>query len=297
MTLPVLRQLRDLVAQGAVIVGNKPMDSPSLADDEKELQPSSPTSYGAKRSQRRTVSFAEFGKGRVYSGMSANEVLTRSELPRDFEYTKPETDTTLMFLHRKLADGDIYFVDNRKDRAESVNATFRVDGKTPELWDAATGASQPLSYRIAGGRTTIPLHLDPYGSVFVVFRKAATATSQEIPEEVETPITDADETLNRDWRANFAGYLHHPRLVTFDRLESWSDNSDVNVKYFSGTATYSKTIEIPASAFRPGAHLWLDLGDVKELAEVMVNGHDLGILWKTPYKVDVTSGLRPGAIS
>ncbi|MGA7339873.1 MAG: glycosyl hydrolase [Terracidiphilus sp.] len=292
MTLPVLLKLKDLVTQGAVIAGRKPIDSPSLSDDEKQLRLVADQLWGKGAAQNRFV--RRVGKGRVYSGMSANEVLTDLNLPRDFEYTKPETDTTLMFLHRKLADGDIYFVNNRNDRDESVSATFRVDGKTPELWDAATGASQPLSYRIAGGRTTIPLHLDSYGSVFVMFRKAATATSQEIPEEVETPITDADETLNRDWRANFAGYLHHPRLVTFDRLESWSDNSDVNVKYYSGTATYLKTIEIPASAFRPGVHLWLNLGDVKELAKVIVNGHDLGILWKAPYKVDLTSGLRPG---
>ena len=68
---------------------------------------------------------------------------------RDFEYTKPEPDATLMFLHRKLNDGDLYFVDNRENRAEDVEATFRVDGKAPELWDAATGTTEPASYRIA----------------------------------------------------------------------------------------------------------------------------------------------------
>ena len=86
-----------------------------------------------------------------------------------------------MFLHRKLADGDIYFVDNREDRAENVDATFRVDGKAPELWDAATGETQPASYRIADGRTTVPLHLDPYGTTFVVFRKPATQERLELP--------------------------------------------------------------------------------------------------------------------
>ena len=69
-----------------------------------------------------------------------------------------------MFVHRKLADGDVYFVDNRNDRAEDVNAIFRVDGKAPELWDAASGETQPASYSIANGRTTVPLHLEPYGT-------------------------------------------------------------------------------------------------------------------------------------
>ena len=58
-----------------------------------------------------------------------------------------------------------------------VDATFRVTGKEPELWYAETGTSEPASYSIADGRTTVPLHLEPWGTVFVVFRKAAKATS------------------------------------------------------------------------------------------------------------------------
>jgi hypothetical protein len=86
------------------------------------------------------------GKGKVYSGMSANDVLAALGVARDWAYTKPEADTTLMFVHRKLDDGDIYFVDNRQDRAENVDTTFRVEGKAPELWDPATGTTQPVSY-------------------------------------------------------------------------------------------------------------------------------------------------------
>ena len=93
-----------------------------------------------------------------------------------------------MFLHRKLDDGDLYFVDNREDRAEDVNATFRVDGKAPEFWDAATGQTKPASYRIAQGRTNVPLHLDPYGTTFVVFRDPATAASLDLPEPAETVV-------------------------------------------------------------------------------------------------------------
>ena len=89
----------------------------------------------------------------------------------DFDYTKPESDTRILFVHRKLADGDLYFVDNRNDRDETVDASFRVTGKAPELWHAETGNSEPASYKIADGRTTVPLHLEPWGTVFVVFRK------------------------------------------------------------------------------------------------------------------------------
>jgi alpha-L-rhamnosidase/Glycosyl hydrolases family 2, sugar binding domain len=298
MTLPVLKQLESLVKQGAVVVGNRPVDSPSLADDEKQFQQIADLLWGKTSSphgERRV------GKGRVYAAASANDVLTALNVPRDFEYTKPEPDTNLMFLHRKLADGDLYFVDNRTDRAEDVGATFRVSGKVPELWDAAAGTRQPASYRIAAGRTTVPLHLDPYGTTFVVFRDPAPATNSvlKLPTPRETTIDGLDHALNFDWHVTFQPNRGAPdHEVGFHRLFSWSsspEDAESGLRYFSGTATYTKTIEVPAEVLVPGARFWLDLGDVENLAEVIVNGKDLGILWKTPFKVDVTSALRPGS--
>jgi hypothetical protein len=293
MTLPVLKQLRDLVTQGAVIVGNKPMDSPSLADDENQFHAIADRLWGVRAPQAGTV--RKVGKGRVYTGMTANEVLKALDLDEDFSYTKPEADTQLMFVHRKLDEGDLYFVDNRNDRAESVDATFRVSGKRPELWDAATGVSKPVSYQSSAGRTTVPLKLDPYGSVFVVFRAVATADSLALPEAKETEVAALNDALNKDWNVSFQPGRGAPETVTFDQLTSWSDNSIDGVKYFSGTATYSKTFEVPADAFTEGAHYWLDLGVVKDLAEVAVNGKYIGILWKTPFKADITSALKPGS--
>jgi len=85
-----------------------------------------------------------------------------------------------------------------------------------------------------------------------------------------------------------------PESADFDSLASWSESAIDGIKYFSGTATYTKTIDIPAVALTPGAHYLLDLGDVRDLAEVAVNGNYLGILWKTPYKADITAALKPG---
>jgi alpha-L-rhamnosidase len=297
MTLPVLNRIHDLVAQGAVLVGARPTDSPSLADDEHEFQRVADQLWG--RQPLTGHPMRKVGKGRVYAGMGADDVLSGLNVAHDWEYTKPESDTTLMFVHRKLDDGDAYFVDNREDRAENIDATFRVEGKAPELWDPATGERQPVSYRIVDGRTTVPLHLDPYGTVFVVFRAPATRTALELPEPRETVISGLDEALNGDWSVEFQQGIGVPESVGFDHLVSWTElplpASDDGVKYFSGTATYSKSVEVPANDLKSGAHIWLDLGDVRELADVKVNGTDLGILWKTPFKVDVTSALKPGA--
>ncbi len=293
MTLPVLEQLLALVRQGAVIVGNKPVDSPSLSDDENAFHAAADKLWGKGEAAAGTVRKA--GKGQVYFGMTANAVLKALNESEDFAYTKPEPDTELMFVHRKLDDGDLYFVDSRNDRPENVEATFRVEGKTPELWDAATGASKPVSYRMADGRTTIPLSLDPYGTAFVVFRSKAAAASLALPEPAETEVAGLDEQLNRDWHVSFQPGRGAPEMVAFDRLGSWSDSAIDGVKYFSGTATYTKNIDVPESALVPGAHQWLDLGDVENVAEVAVNGKYLGILWKRPFKVDVTGALQAGS--
>jgi len=294
MTLPVLRQIRSLVAQGAVLVGSRPTDSPSLADDEKEFQRVADQLWGrgpvAEKQGRRV------GKGKVYAGATANDVFSRLGVARDWENSDLQGDTKLMFLHRKLGDGDVYFVDSRMGRATYVDVTLRVDGKAPELWDPATGETQPVSYRIADGRTTVPLHLDPYGSVFVVFRKPAAQSTLQLPAVRETVIDGLDEALNRDWNVSFQPGRGVAREAGFSGLMSWGTLplATEGKRYFSGTATYSKTIEIPTDDLTKGAHIWLDLGDVRELAAVKVNGVELGILWKTPYKVDVTDAIKPG---
>ena len=292
MTLAVLRRLSELVAQGAVLVGNEPASSPSLADNEIEFHRLANQLWGAKAIP--AGSFHPFGKGRVYPGIPPDQALRALGVPRDFAYTRPEAGVTLMFVHRKLAHGDLYYVDNRQDSSANVEATFRVAGKTPELWDAAAGSVSPVSYHIAGGLTTIPLHLDPYGTVFVVFRRPARQTSLELPRPRAIHLLHLDQALNRDWVVSFQPGRGAPETMTFNRLTSWSKNANDGVKYFSGTATYSKTIEIPAADFKPGAHLWLNLGDVEDIAAIAVNGKYLGILWKTPFQVDLTSALKPG---
>ena len=127
--------------------------------------------------------------------------------------------------------------------------------------------------------------------MFVVFRKPAKATSLTLPKPAETQLA----TVDGPWNVTFQPGRGAPASVTLDKLVSWSDSQDKGVKYFSGTGTYTKTIQASADWFKPGAKLWIDLGDVKNLAEVTVNGKSLGIVWHAPYRVDVTGALKPGA--
>jgi hypothetical protein len=272
-------------------VGPKPTTSPSLtsypsADD--EIRVLANEVWGD--CDGRTITEHAFGKGKVYWGKSLQEVMEAVKTPPDFEYNRPKVDTFLVSIHRRSTDADIYFVANRADRVEDVEISFRVEGKAAELWHPDTGEIEPAEYRIANGRTTVPLRLDPWGSVFVVFRHPAARASRTLPHPVRTVLT----TIEGPWDVSFPPNWGAPPSIHLEGLTSWTKHSDEGVKYFSGTATYTKEIEARREWFHPGAKLVLDLGDVRELAEVSVNGKPLGILWKPLFQVDVTSALKPG---
>jgi len=285
MSLPVLRKIREMVNAGAAVSGLKPVASPSLSDDQAEFARIADELWGSGSGERSA------GKGKIYANQTVAQALSLAQVTPDFEYAKPESDTNLLFVHRKLPDGEIYWVNNRASRNENLDATFRVTGKAAEIWHPQTGKTEPASYKIAGGRTTVSLRLEPADAVFVVFRKAAAAPSRTLPVPVETALA----TVEGPWDVAFQPERGAPAKITLPQLSSWPQNSDPGVKYFSGAGTYTKTIQAPADWFKTGTHLLLDLGDTKNLAEVTVNGKPLGILWKTPFQVDVTSALKPGA--
>jgi hypothetical protein len=284
MSLPVLRAIHKLVEDGAVVAGPKPTDDPSLADDQAEFNKLNNELFGDG------TGIHKAGKGTVYAGQNLSDVFAALHVAPDFDYSKPENDARLLFVHRKLPDGDLYFVDNRNDRDETVEASFRVTGKAPELWHADSGKIEPASFTIASGRTTVPLQLEPWGTVFVVFRKPTPETSHKLPKVAQTTLAKVEGP----WPVSFEPDRGAPSSTTLNTLASWTDNNDAGVKYFSGTGTYTRTIQASADWFKKGAHLWIDLGDVKNLAEVLVNGKSLGVVWHSPYRVDATSALKPG---
>ena len=287
MSLPVLRKIRNLVGAGASVVGPKPIGTPSLSDDETEFQTIADQLWGSGTGEH------AYGKGKVYGDQNLTKVLSAMQIAPDFEYSKPKSDTQVLYVHRELTDGDLYYVDNRNDRYETFEATFRVQGKEAELWHADTGLMEPASFRIADGRTTVPLDLEPWGTVFVVFRQPAKASFRALSKAVETSLA----TIQGPWDISFQANRGAPEKIRLDKLSSWSDSTNAGVKYFSGTGTYSQVIQAAPDWFKPGAHLWIDLGDVKNLAEVYVNGKPLGIAWKTPFRVEATGALKAGANS
>jgi hypothetical protein len=291
VTVPVLRKIRDLVAAGATLIAPRPTKSPSLTDypaSDTEVRSIADEVWGSI--DGKNVTEHAYGQGKMYWGKPVQAVLAAQKTAPDFEYKRPKPDSELVWIHRQAGDADIYFVANQKERAEDVETSYRVEGKEAELWHPDTGVIEPAEYKIENGRTIMPLHLDPDGSVFVVFRHKAAAPSRTLPHPVSTELT----TIQGPWQVNFPPNWGAPEQIKLDNLISWTNYPEEGVKYFSGTGTYAKDFDAPQEWFRPGARLMLDLGKVKEIAEVSVNGKSRGILWKPPFQVDVTGVLQPG---
>jgi hypothetical protein len=153
-----------------------------------------------------------------------------------------------------------------------------------------TGEVKPVTYSIGGGSTKLTIDLAERQSVFVVFRKPAT----EMAREVEAPKVRVVTTVTGPWRLSFERGLGAPAGAVSTALVSWTANSDAGIKYFSGTGTYTKSVTVPASAMARAQKVVLDLGTVRDLAEVVVNGKSVGLVWTPPYTVDVTKELKPG---
>ena len=274
MTVPTLRKVRDFVRAGGIVVGEKPVETPSLSDDPAELKRIADALWGG-----------ETGSGKVVATFAA--ATAAASLAPDVDV---HGDSTLLFVHRAMRDGEIYFVANTTDHPSGGEMSFRVTGKAPELWRADDGTIAPLSYRIEGGRTFVTLPMMAYDAGFVVFRSRATAPSRRVPERTETSVA----TLDGPWTVAFAPNLGAPATATFPELASWTTSPDAGVKYFSGTGTYTRAVEVPAAWRASGGRLLLELGAVKNIADVRVNGRFVGFAWRPPFRVDVTDAVTTG---
>jgi hypothetical protein len=132
--------------------------------------------------------------------------------------------------------------------------------------------------------------LEPHDAVFIVFRKKADGSSKVVPQPVERLLT----TIKSPWNVSFQPNRGAPAQITLETLAAWNENTERGVKYFSGTGSYTNTFRAPEDWFQSDDQLWLDLGVVKNLAEVIVNGKSLGVVWKTPFRVNMTGAMNPG---
>ena len=301
MTLSLLRKVRELVRAGATVSGPKPLGSPSLADADAEVRRLAQEVWGGLNGT--TVTESRFGRGRVVWGQSLPQIFGGLKLPPDCVFEETSAQSDVHWIHRRTDDADIYYIGNLRPTAETFRAVFRTTGKQPELWDAATGEVRDLpEFAEREGRTSVALRLEAGEGCFVVFRKPVRP-----PESIagnggakkpsgNFPLLTGLGELAGSWSVSFDPKHGGPTApVVFAQLEDWAKRSEDGIRFYSGEATYRKELALPTeclAAKAAGDRLYLDLGKVAVVASVKLNGHDLGVAWKAPYRVDITDAVR-----
>jgi len=286
LSMPVLEKIKALVSDGATVIGPQPVRVETLANY--------PAADAALAVLAADV-WAHPGAGRVIAGKTAREVLLADGVPPDCQFNDGAPDANFDYIHRQSDAADIYLVTSRTNVPVSATVTFRVAGKAPELWNAVTGAhSFAASYNETNGRTVVPLDFTPCGSWLVVFR--APAAGHPATASANQSVFKPVQSLAGPWRVKFDPRWGGPENAVFDELVSWTQRPEPGIKFYSGTATYENAFDWPATAGNSDAppRVWLDLGRVRELAEVRVNGQACGIVWSPPFRVDITGALKPG---
>jgi hypothetical protein len=422
MTPATLDAIAGMVRHGLTVVGPRPQGSPSLSgypSCDRSVATVADELWGDCDGKQVTEHTDHDGK--IIWGQPMDQVLANMKLPADF--STDEEGASSMYIHRATGDSDIYFISNQEHEYRSMQCTFRISGRVPELWHPDSGEIETAPvWSEKNGLTTVTIPFDPVGSVFVIFHRSSAGVDHLVDVRQAEPTNPAvgitithasyeavdgsgsldvlsllarlahrgsidlqvnNKTMGSDptpnhvkhlklsatvngksqdltidengrlhlsafgaieeapyrlrvagdgtveafcalagdlefhdvtgkplklaapsasmnevsgtWDLNFPPNWGAPASIHLQKLISWSDHPDAGVKYFSGTATYQKQLDIPADSIANGRSIFLDLGTVKNIAQVSINGKDLGILWKPPFRLDITKAVTGGS--
>jgi len=303
MTPELLKTVIALVEKGARIIGKPPVKSPSLVNYplcDNEVTTLSRKLWGMLQAPAEITS-VNFGRGCLYWGgnlynLQSNElypsykstidILSELNVPEDFK----SGNNTIRFGHRKTDNEDIYFVANRTNDFQKTACTFRAVGE-PEIWITTNGETRKVcNYDVKDGRTTILMEFFPYESFFVTF-SGKSEKSVFNQRKMNFPVFTEEKILEGAWDVSFNPKFGGPENIVFDELQDWTTHSLRGVKYYSGMASYKKTIRLEKLGNNP---YYIDLGVVNDIARVKINSKDLGVIWCAPWRIDISSALKQG---
>lgn len=287
ITLDALRKIASIVKNGGKIYSSKPLTSGSTKDKDKdkEYQKITEKLWGKNNNP---IGVNSFGKGKVYWGESLEKTLKIAGITPDLALQNGDTKTSkIYFTHKILNDADFFFLHNHKDTTEKNLFTFKAIGKYAQLWNSVSGERFSIPIEKSDTNTvSIRLELSPNESYFVIITDKEEKLSPA--PFIKTPYKS--ETISGLWNVYFDEKLGGPGNVTFEKLEDWTTNLDPKIKYYSGTAIYKKTISIDSKPKK----LEIDLGNPGFIAQVLVNGKDAGIIWCSPWRLDISRFIKEG---
>lgn len=209
----------------------------------------------------------------------------------DFAAESADHGLNVQSIHRRDGAADVYFVANLAWTNGAANCAFAITGKQPELWNPNTGELRELpEYRFAPGKTIIPLQFAATESCFIVFRTPV-SSSRNFGGANNFPAMKELGEISGAWTVKFDSKSGGPeKPVKLSKFDDWSQRSEPGIKYYSGTAVYETAFDLPAGN---APKFYLDLGTVHDIASVSLNGHDLGVVWTAPWRVDITAAVKP----
>ena len=266
----------------STVIGLKPYSTASLVGFPQAEQEREAINAQLWGNAETAIGEQKVGKGHMIWGKTAKEVLNTEGVQPDCVFLEQKKNTSYDYLHRELPDADYYFISSQNREATTVTAAFRITNKQPELWDAVTGEIRPAAtFYQKDGQLYVPLSFNPFGSIFVIFRKALAYIPPSVKNNNFAEF-QAMDSIKTTWTVAF-----DPKwggsTVKMDKLISWTEHPNEGIKYYSGKAVYTTTFNVK----RLEKDLFLDLGDIKDIgiARVKLNGKDLGIVWCPPYRI------------
>ena len=290
---PVLEKIEALVRDGAALIGARPTRATGLEGfpaSDARVRELAGRLWGDLDGTTRTS--RTYGRGRVFMGVLERDVLAQLNVSPDFQ-----APATLDFIHRRDAEGEIYFVRNKTAEAVSVTVSFRDGGSAPTFWDPMNGSIRFVAgARSAAGRTEVPLKLAAYGARFVVFHKGERVVLPAAA-DVDTATFSARPSplvLDTDWTVEFAAPFDAPPKLTLAHVGPWTQQPSPEHRYFAGSGKYRHTVKVPPDWRAKAGRVELELGRLWSIGEVWVNGVSQGVVWTAPFSVDCTGALRDG---
>jgi hypothetical protein len=289
ISLPVLRKIRELTDAGAMVIGPKPERTASL------------TEFPGSEQELKSLAERLWDHGKIISNKSVKDALAEAGLQPDASWD-PAPGNRLDWIHRRIGETDFYFVANLTAKAVDLPMTFRIAGRQPEWWDPVTGTAKDLVSLqfLKDGRTQVPLHFEPYGSGFLIFRKKINEQGTDKLAH-SFPTVSAFQHLQGPWHVSFnpkwgpftANANGKAGEFVFESLEDWTRRTEEAIRFYSGTAVYRKTFSLSRAQLSKGG-VAIDLGQVHDMARVRLNGVDLGVVWCPPWRVDISKAAREG---
>jgi hypothetical protein len=275
--LPVAKKILQLAKDGATIIISKDYQQGIGLKDKDDSIRILMKELIANGNKRRRIIFAPY----------TESSFAKLGVQRDVELLN--SDSSIAWTHRKLIDGDIYFISNQKNISRYVQMAFRIIGKMPEIWNPVNGAYSKPGCENKNGRTVVYERLEANQSVLLIFRKSALKYKHGFMKGALV----SGRRFRDNWRIEFDKSFGGPEIpVVFDSLRSWSQNGNLAIKYYSGMAVYNNTFDWRAKD--PYKKAWIEIDSIYNIATIKVNGIDCGTLWTHPYELEITNALKNG---